>query len=242
MKTKQFKNLPSFKAFSKINNVSKAIAISTLVMGVTTMNAAPAKAVVFTTGQASVLGRTGDFFGGVRAGDNFEVNFNASASADTLGAPVGSSLAPFFTGNLGVTPSTGRFQYVSGNAGNLQYRLSDDLVFAFANNISYTIPTGSTFQSVFSDNGNTQGVQFGITNGTGFFTDRTNGDRTLALTDTFTFSDISVVAGVNAGNYTILASPVASTAVPEPFTVIGTLVGGAAALRMRKKLADATKN
>jgi hypothetical protein len=29
------------------------------------------------------------------------------------------------------------------------------------------------------------------------------------------------------------------TAVPEPFTIIGTLVGGTAALRMRKKLAAA---
>ncbi|PSB55450.1 PEP-CTERM sorting domain-containing protein [Chamaesiphon polymorphus] len=33
----------------------------------------------------------------------------------------------------------------------------------------------------------------------------------------------------------------ATTAVPEPFTVIGTLVGGTAALRMRKKLKSAVK-
>ncbi|WP_373538664.1 PEP-CTERM sorting domain-containing protein [Chamaesiphon sp.] len=33
----------------------------------------------------------------------------------------------------------------------------------------------------------------------------------------------------------------ASTAVPEPFTIVGTLIGGTAALRMRKKLADANK-
>ena len=32
-----------------------------------------------------------------------------------------------------------------------------------------------------------------------------------------------------------------STAVPEPFTIIGTLVGGTAALRMRKKLKSANK-
>jgi hypothetical protein len=32
-----------------------------------------------------------------------------------------------------------------------------------------------------------------------------------------------------------------TTAVPEPFTVIGTLVGGTAALRMRKKLKSASK-
>lgn len=33
-----------------------------------------------------------------------------------------------------------------------------------------------------------------------------------------------------------------STAVPEPFTIIGTLVGGTAALRMRKQLKGAAKN
>ena len=33
----------------------------------------------------------------------------------------------------------------------------------------------------------------------------------------------------------------ASTAVPEPFTIVGTLIGGTAALRMRKKLKDSNK-
>ncbi|WP_157260131.1 PEP-CTERM sorting domain-containing protein [Chamaesiphon minutus] len=37
------------------------------------------------------------------------------------------------------------------------------------------------------------------------------------------------------------ASPTAATSVPEPFTIIGTLVGGTAALRMRKKLKSAGK-
>jgi hypothetical protein len=35
--------------------------------------------------------------------------------------------------------------------------------------------------------------------------------------------------------------PTTSTAVPEPFTIIGTLIGGTAAFRMRKKL-KAIKN
>jgi hypothetical protein len=34
----------------------------------------------------------------------------------------------------------------------------------------------------------------------------------------------------------VLSSTSASTAVPEPFTIIGTLIGGTAAVRMRKKL------
>jgi hypothetical protein len=32
-----------------------------------------------------------------------------------------------------------------------------------------------------------------------------------------------------------------ATAVPEPFTIIGTLIGGTAAVRMRKKLKATTK-
>jgi hypothetical protein len=39
----------------------------------------------------------------------------------------------------------------------------------------------------------------------------------------------------------VLSSVSATTAVPEPFTIIGTLVGGTAALRMRKKLKSTTK-
>ncbi|WP_396133686.1 PEP-CTERM sorting domain-containing protein [Chamaesiphon sp. OTE_75_metabat_556] len=33
----------------------------------------------------------------------------------------------------------------------------------------------------------------------------------------------------------------AATAAPEPFTIIGTLVGGTAAIRMRKKLKSVNK-
>lgn len=36
-------------------------------------------------------------------------------------------------------------------------------------------------------------------------------------------------------------SPSTTTAVPEPFSIVGTLIGGIAAMRMRKKLSDANK-
>jgi hypothetical protein len=41
---------------------------------------------------------------------------------------------------------------------------------------------------------------------------------------------------VNAMDNLYVGQASASTAVPEPFTVIGTLVGGTAAVRMRKRL------
>jgi hypothetical protein len=36
-------------------------------------------------------------------------------------------------------------------------------------------------------------------------------------------------------------TPAAPTSVPEPFTIIGSLIGGTAAFRMKKKLSDANK-
>ncbi len=48
--------------------------------------------------------------------------------------------------------------------------------------------------------------------------------------------DLSLLSALPANSFT----PV--TAVPEPFTVIGTIVGGTAALRLRKKLKSTTKS
>jgi hypothetical protein len=45
----------------------------------------------------------------------------------------------------------------------------------------------------------------------------------------------------NSGQFTVDVNSIATTAVPEPFTIIGTLVGGTAAFRMRKKLKLARK-
>lgn len=42
--------------------------------------------------------------------------------------------------------------------------------------------------------------------------------------------------------FQINATAVATTAVPEPFTIIGTIIGGTAAFRLRKKLRDIDKN
>jgi hypothetical protein len=44
------------------------------------------------------------------------------------------------------------------------------------------------------------------------------------------------VGGDNLGAFTVSGSINQAEAVPEPFTIIGSLVGGTAALRMRKKL------
>ncbi|NJR32232.1 MAG: PEP-CTERM sorting domain-containing protein [Chamaesiphon sp. CSU_1_12] len=44
----------------------------------------------------------------------------------------------------------------------------------------------------------------------------------------------------NFGQFTVEVNAAASTSVPEPFTIVGTLVGSAAAFRMRKKVKATT--
>jgi hypothetical protein len=52
------------------------------------------------------------------------------------------------------------------------------------------------------------------------------------------FSD---TATIQTKNYGAFVSTSSSTAVPEPFTIIGTIMGGTAAMRMRKKLKSSDK-
>jgi hypothetical protein len=52
--------------------------------------------------------------------------------------------------------------------------------------------------------------------------------------DTIRFTGITPFPDLQLDN--VVVDNAASTSVPEPFTVIGTLVGGTAAIRMRKKL------
>ena len=70
--------------------------------------------------------------------------------------------------------------------------------------------------------------------------------QTLTFTANTT-SDILTFLAVGTPDgrppFSLLSSvSVTPTAVPEPFTIIGTIVGGTAALRLRKKLTKSTKN
>ena len=58
-----------------------------------------------------------------------------------------------------------------------------------------------------------------------------------------TISNLTSSNAIRSGDGSLAISfvPASSTAVPEPFTIVGTLIGGGAALRMRKKLCDAAK-
>jgi hypothetical protein len=54
------------------------------------------------------------------------------------------------------------------------------------------------------------------------------------------FREVDNQGNFNTGIDNVIINSTASTAVPEPFTIIGTLIGGTAALRMKKKLKPIT--
>ncbi len=61
-----------------------------------------------------------------------------------------------------------------------------------------------------------------------------------AATNTLSFLAVGAPSGKPP--FSLLTGiSVDAVAVPEPFTIIGTIVGGTAALRLRKKLAKSTK-
>jgi hypothetical protein len=87
----------------------------------------------------------------------------------------------------------------------------------------------------------------GLTNTYGIAVDNTSGNLFVSDIIARTIKKISpsgvvtpFATGVVSYGLAIAPDPV-PTAVPEPFTTIGTLLGGAAAFRMRKKF-KATKN
>ncbi len=55
----------------------------------------------------------------------------------------------------------------------------------------------------------------------------------------FNFSNVGTLFRLGVDNVSVQGP--ATTSVPEPFTVVGTLVGGTAALRMKKKLKSSAK-
>lgn len=213
-------------------NSKYLVAICGLAIGATTaISAAPASAVTFNTGELDFGVFTSPFATAVNPvpGNTVAVTFNPSGTASILNSTQ-SFTTSFNPGTIGVTaPSSVSLAYVSPTS----YRLANDLVINFANNVGFTLRQNSTFALTPStNNGILTGNSFQLANNAGsFFT--SGADITNIPTLAFSFNDTGLASG---GLYIAQASP---TAVPEPFTIIGTLVGGTAALRMRKKLIGA---
>lgn len=101
--------------------------------------------------------------------------------------------------------------------------------------VGTTVPTTLTVpNTVNGPNGSALYYGFIAQNAGETFTSVTFGN-TAAGTDVFGFDNLTV------GSLSQVVPPNGTTAVPEPFTIIGTLIGGTAAVRMRKKLKSDTQ-
>lgn len=236
MQVKQLNNESnSIETSFRSTSLTQILAIGTLAIGTSLgIAAAPAHAVALNNGSLSFSDGTGDFFAN-SSNPSFTVNFNNTSPATAF---VNSATGDFLTsgfptpGNYNINTPSATFTQI-GATNN--YALNSALVFTFAagGGTNVTLGAGSQFLRTFNGNsvafasngtvGTTVSNSFGTVNTSSF---------NLALNDT---------SATGAGGYTLVASTSTPTAVPEPFTIIGTLVGGTAAVRMRKKLAATQK-
>ena len=237
-------------------NSKHLLAISGLAIGIATgMSAAPAGAVIlapgssltFSDGAANTAGTVN--IGAV--GNSFTTSFNFTTGAV---ANVSNATGTFNTlfGGTGPEPvSLSSSVFLRNNApsstvpGGIDYLNQSPLTFDFGSIGTLTLDTGSFFLATPATGTPSTRTSFNIYNAStapgapNFFGTFTNGtDVNRVRFDSFEFT-VDNASGTNFGNYAI---QVTAAPVPEPFTIIGTLVGGAAALRLRKKLSSSAKN
>ena len=241
MKIKQFANLPNIKALN-------IVAVSSLAIGIAaSISAAPAQAVSITSGVLSFNDgalNTNVVGGGSIApvaGNRFTVNFNPSNFATVLNASGSFETA-------GLSPNSPRYIASSSAdylfSGGNTYTQVGDLVFNFGQQVTanplvarLTVGAGSIFSTSTVANATTFAFLSGNTT---FLTQPDNILSQISVQpNDFRFSvdnlanNNPALGGQPNGSYSL-----ATTAVPEPFTIIGTIIGGTAAFRMKKKLAS----
>jgi hypothetical protein len=109
----------------------------------------------------------------------------------------------------------------------------DNYGFLYQNSFNPTTPFNTNYITSNDDSSNIVGNYGGY----GFSTSLNAGTNYFLVSTSFS-------PGVSGSFTTTIDGPgnvSASTSVPEPFTIIGTLVGGTAAIRMRKKLKSVNK-
>jgi hypothetical protein len=253
MKVKQLPDLSTlFEIFSKSTSLAQMLVVGTLAMGASVgIPVAPAHAVALNGGQVVFTGETTGFLELQNAVplNSFNVTFNFNpepAPGAASNATVSSASTPFTTyfnqnpngsGSYPLNPRTQTvaFNYFSGDNDGFTYKLGSDLVFAFENSVTLTMKEGTRF--VGSNSGT--GVSLANNSPSGAFYSQ-GGMNTSVEALSFTLNDIT---SGSTGGYSILASTVepVTASVPEPLTIVGTILGGTAAIRIRKKLADTAK-
>jgi hypothetical protein len=255
MKTKQFSISSTLsKTALKTKALTQLMAVGSLAIGAAAiMPAAPAGAVSITNGQLVFSDGTTEFQSKFVSGttpiappSTFDVDFNSSSPALTRYQDQSGSFTQFFpspTTTSTISSSTGMFSYLGTG---LNYKLDNDLDFVFtsgaSSGLSITIGKDSEFSGAINSS---NGVGFTLTKNLGSFF-KSGVDPSVDVNSlSFNFGDIGNQPGgaPRVGTYGIVASPskAVTADVPEPFTIIGTIIGGTAAFRMRKKLSNARK-
>ena len=240
MKIKQFANLPNIKALN-------IVAVSSLAIGIAaSISAAPAQAVSITSGCLSFNDgalNTNVVGGGSiipSAGNRFTVNFNPGNFATVLNATESFATAGLSNGPRVIDSSSADYLFSGGNT----YTQVGDLVFNLGQQVTanplvarLTVGAGSIFSTSTSTNATT----FAFLSGNATFLTQPDGilSQLSVQPNDFRFtvdnlaSNNPALTSIPNGAYSL-----ATTAVPEPFTIIGTIIGGTAAFRMKKKLAS----
>jgi hypothetical protein len=218
-------NSPKWSSVGKISFATTGLALIATALGATSAGAA-----TFTIPPSTVLGNDISSGPSFTVSDDFAgsdlISLEASGIVDlaTDELPLG-----YFTNAAGIaTQPTFAGQSPGGSATgpggfNFGALLLGNNTLGFFN----VFPANSSQSSSLALNGVTLaslGFTSGFTNGTVL---------------EFRVNDVTTRLN-NGGSYNVAGS-LASTAVPEPFTVIGTLIGGTAAVRLRKKLKFAQK-
>jgi hypothetical protein len=167
----------------------------------------------------------------------FTTNFGTAVMVSSSQGDLAS--APYFTPTVGMysyssTP-TAKFINPTGTDAAFTYTLESDITFQFTNGLDVVIAAGTQFNGIRTPTA----VTLSTLDPTGSYFLQ-GGDKTAIGALSFGLNDI-----VNTGNstYGVVASTGAPpTAVPEPFTIVGTLIGGTIAVRMRQKLARVSNN
>ena len=150
-------------------------------------------------------------------------------------------------GNVDLIGNNGSFDLYPGNGnyidlnGNTSGTITSVGIFSFAAgdllNLTYSVGTNGAAKKANVFLGTTQiGVIDNIAVGSSF--------DTLTYSSTQDFSGALSFVSTTPGSGGIVLDNIKldkTTAVPEPFTIIGTIVGGTAAIRTRKKLKAAAK-
>ncbi len=230
----------SIQASFNSTTLTQILAVGSLAVGIGAVGyTAPAQAIsLFNSGITFTSSSLETFFADVNpgAGDTITVKFISPLDVGSADGLLGAGSSFFPTpGMYGISPiPTAVFTYVSGDDNSFTYSLDSNLNINFTNGATVMVAGGTRFSGSKIAG---ESTSFSTLSRTGSLFK--NGTDTVPLSAlSFSFGDI---VGRGTGGLVLTASSGSPTAVPEPFTIVGTIIGGTAALRMRKKLAKAAQ-